>query len=326
MPIVFSKFSKPFEKDDDFFKYNIDNKKKEAIVILCDGVSSSFYGKIAARMISMKSFQYFIKNKSKFLLNPIESFQKLLDSLEIEFKRFYEFVDVYKKFTKSMPYTLLQSQSKENLANLKEKGIVAIKEIKKEREDAIAKRIAYSKLLELDLLPILEKYTPECKDSASTFAFIYIKEVSDSHYFVLSFLLGDFYFIQSFKNENDTEPDYKDLAFDRRGGKPAQFKSKDYIQGDFELKANYIKKGSVLTIATDGALLKDSMELRITRLQFEGKGDKDIILSQEKYVTFVKHLFSNITPFEETAEKWHKFISSKEKLGDDFTLINLHLL
>ena len=198
MPINISQYSKPFEKDDDFSICQIDNKKKEGLVIICDGVSSSFYGKIAARMISVKSVSFFKKNKQQFLSNPFEAFQKLLSYLQDEFNIFYTFIHAYKKGLASKPYSFLQSQSEESISNLKKKGVEAIKEIKKEGESINEQLKLYNKLLEIDLLPILEKYNNETKDSSSTFAFVYVKEVSETHFLVLSFLLGDFYFIHSF--------------------------------------------------------------------------------------------------------------------------------
>lgn len=257
------------------------------LVVVCDGVTESLSGRIASNLITECIANYTESHFIQIDQSPLEATLKIIEYIKNEFSKLHEFIVTYNH----------------NMAL----------EINKNNDiiDAFNKYSERFKLTSENFSDILQ-HANESSVFSSTVNFFILTKIQDQDYWkMLSFTLGDGYFLQTRFNENNWE--FKDLAFNRTtDDKTYQFSSTNGIYGNFELKESYLINGDIITFGTDGTKIRN-LEYQKPKYQ------------KEPFREFSAFLKDNINNFEQTSELWYNNVVTNAGLDDDFTLISILL-
>lgn len=309
-----SLYFKPYNKkyNDDCFKTYSTNRH-EAIIILCDGVSGSTSkaGRIASFLVSYTVIEFYKENKELSNFSPFRFANNIINKLKESFDIFHLFLKEY-SINKNNEIKLATTITEEDhTSDIKQSEDIDNSIYYAERFSFYANLFKYE---EKDFEHIINSLNVEAATFATTITFLVITKADEQYWKILSFNLGDNYLLNTYFDHINKMWTFNDMSFNRlMGGNPNQFSSTKYVQGNFELKTSYIKKGSILSLATDGSKIKN----------IEHKDKK--AYNYEYFKEFVDFLVDNIDDIKNTSKQWFTSVDSKEEIGDDFTLFSVLL-
>lgn len=271
---------------DDF--YLVKHIYESLLVVVCDGVTESLSGRVASNLITECISTYTESHFIQIDQSPLQATLDIIEYIKREFATLHDFISLY------------------NHNNSLEEN-----ELNNQLASTFNKYLDRFKLTQEEFLQILQ-YSNETSTFSSTVNFLILTKIQFQDYWkMLSFTLGDGYFLQTRFNKDNWE--FRDLAFNRTtDDKTHQFSSTNGIYGNFELKESYLLNGDIITLGTDGTKIRN---LGYQKPKYQ----------HEPFREFSAFLKDNIDNFEHTSELWYNNVLTKVGLDDDFTLVSILL-
>ena len=298
------------EKGDDCLFYDEINDNAY-LVVLCDGVSSSYSGKVASNIITTYISLFANLRADILRANPPLFMSKVVKGLNRIFRRLHLLIDFYNRDKE-------QSNHFSGDSNIPVFAGDELTEfsISEETINEYIRKYAGGSNIELQEFERLIKDCDSGRKFCSTMSLLFFEDIEHGYYKVTVVNLGDGFVLKTSFDKESGIWSFKDLAFTRStDGKTSQFDSREYVKGEIEISVFYVEPNSIITIGSDGS--------RIKRFDYPGKP----LYQNENFREFSEMLYKSAlgNSFQDSSLNWHNHLKNNNGIGDDFSLISILL-